>query len=269
MERFLDASKRGGGQRRDRRVKRGFVRGALPNRAKESARFRGSPPICLTASWPTLPSSRTAGERKHRPGAVVTLRRWTPDGRTIAIGVAVDNGANVGVDGNAARHLLQFIFSDEAGVRTGEDSADFFVSVHLAPFIQTKFCLQSTSALRQDRTGENDRPGAEYLLCWYTPWLHVTIAVCVAGCSVNGAWVGLETSRHLIHLILSDEARARTGKDSAYFFVSVHLAPFIQTKCCLSYRRGASLSVQPRRSLMTATLLARPGLSLANRLRLD
>jgi hypothetical protein len=59
------------------------------------------------------------------------------------------------------------------------------------------------------------------------------IAVQVAGCSVNGALVGLETSRHLVDLIFSDEAGARTGKDSADFLLSVHLSPFIQTKCWL------------------------------------
>lgn len=66
---------------------------------------------------------------------------------------------------------------------------------------------------------------------------HMTIiAVQVAGCMVNGALVGLETSRHLVHFIFGDKAGARTGKDSADFFVSVHLAPFIQTKCFPSLR---------------------------------
>ena len=74
----------------------------------------------------------------------------------------------------------------------------------------------------------------------WTPGLHMTIAVRVAGCSVNGAWSGLETSRHLRHLILSDEACARTGKDSANFFVSVHLAPFIQTKLLPPVYNGAT-----------------------------
>jgi hypothetical protein len=61
-----------------------------------------------------------------------------------------------------------------------------------------------------------------------TPGLHMTIAVRVAGCSVNGAWVGLEASRDLLALILRHDAGARTGKDSADFFWSMHLAPFIQ-----------------------------------------
>jgi hypothetical protein len=75
--------------------------------------------------------------------------------------------------------------------------------------------------------------GASVGLCWWAPGLHVTIAVSVAGCSVNGACVGLVASRHVLDFIFSDEAGARTGKDSDDFLWSVHLAPFIQTKCLL------------------------------------
>jgi hypothetical protein len=95
----------------------------------------------------TFPSqariARTEDAKPHprKVQTAMSLCWWTPDGRTIAIGVAVHDGTTGGVE--ASRHLLQFVFSDKAGALTGKDAAVFLLFVHAAPFTLIK-CLPLT-----------------------------------------------------------------------------------------------------------------------------
>jgi hypothetical protein len=66
----------------------------------------------------------------------------------------------------------------------------------------------------------------------------MTIAVRVAGCSVNGAYVGLEASRHVLDFIFSDEAGAFAAQYSVVLLHAYCPFTFLSTSAAFHSRRA-------------------------------